>query len=64
MALKELAEAFTEAAEGCVEGCPVKAIAEHLTRLAGDGPAQVATPEYRSSWDRTFGGKKQVVGQA
>ena len=29
----------------------------------GDGPAQVATPEYRANWDTLFG-KKQTVGQA
>jgi hypothetical protein len=29
---------------------------------AGSGPAQVATPAYRDSWDRVFG--KQTVGQA
>lgn len=31
---------------------------------AGSGPAQVATPEYRASWERTFGGRPAVVGQA
>lgn len=30
----------------------------------GDGPAQVATEGYRTSWERTFGGKRAVVGQA
>lgn len=28
------------------------------------GPAQVATEEYRSSWERTFGGNRATVGQA
>lgn len=29
----------------------------------GDGPAQVATEEYRDGWDRIFGGK-QTIGEA
>lgn len=29
---------------------------------SGSGPAQVATPEYRASWDRIFG--KQTIGVA
>lgn len=28
------------------------------------GPAQVATDEYRDSWERTFGGRRPPVGQA
>lgn len=31
---------------------------------AGSGPAQVATPDYRTNWDRTFSGKPPVRGQA
>jgi hypothetical protein len=31
-------------------------------KAAGNGPAQVATQEYRDSWERTFG--KPHVGQA
>ena len=33
------------------------------TLFGGDGPAQVATPEYREGYDRIFG-KKQKVGLA
>jgi len=31
---------------------------------SGTGPAQVATDDYRASWDRTFGGRTPTVGQA
>jgi hypothetical protein len=53
--------------------CPAKALfTEFADAIDGheaenaatsDGPAQVATPQYRSNWDTIFG-KKQVVGQA
>lgn len=34
-----------------------------VTTLYTNGPAQVATPEYREGWERIFGGK-QPVGDA
>lgn len=38
------------------------AIRQHL--VGGSGPAQIASEAYRGSWERTFGGKRAVVGQA
>ena len=47
------------------EDCPVgQAIrAAKAACAAGSGPAQVATPAYRTHWDSIFGAR-QEVGQA
>ena len=34
--------------------------AETVYRSGGEGPAQVATDEYREGWDRIFGNKPDV----
>jgi len=64
----EAADLMSEAHEG--HGCVFEAIGEiagdsaRAALAGGRGPAQVATPAYRSSWDRTFSGKPPVRGQA
>ena len=67
--LNELAAAADEVRNAHRPGCVMHDIAHAIggvCRAAATsyGPAQVATEEYRSSWDRTFGGKKPVVGLA
>ena len=69
--LKKIAEAADEMAEVHEDhGCVFEAIGiiagegARKALAAGDGPAQVATPEYSKSWDRTFSGKPPVRGQA
>lgn len=71
-ALKKIAavaDAITAAHEG--HDCAFEAIgkiaaagARQALAAGGGGPAQVATPAYRASWDVTFGGKRAERGRA
>ena len=67
--LTALADATERIRDQHREGCHIRAVADQLSGLyraaaTGSGPAQVATADYRASWERTFSGKKPVVGQA
>lgn len=70
-ALKHTEELAGEVAEQHDHDCPIGEVAsavrdgcrEAHELLAGSGPAQVATDNYRRNWDTIFGGRQQW-GQA
>jgi hypothetical protein len=69
--LKEAEEATGSVADRHNHGCPLGEMARDMSNtfrearvsLAGKGPAQVATDNYRKNWDGIFGAKPQW-GQA
>jgi hypothetical protein len=66
--LEEVARRAEAEAEKHDEGCYMrdafKAIGANARAMAaGDGPAQVATPAYRSNYETIFGGRVEA-GQA